>query len=81
MSKLDSEAIMKINGLNLMQRLHAQDPLLEIEDADGNRLLAEADGPIGLQACRMEFQDGSLFGRSGKVVFEAGMPWWQRPTQ
>lgn len=65
---------------HFLQRLQDQDPSLEIVDADGNRLLAEADGPIGLQACRMEFQDGSLFGKSGTVVFEAGTPWWRRQS-
>ena len=60
-----------------MQRLEDNDPTLEVSDGKGQRLLAEADGPIGLQACRIEIEDGSVFGLDGPVEFEAGTPWWR----
>ncbi|KAL4529959.1 hypothetical protein Ndes2526A_g04699 [Nannochloris sp. 'desiccata'] len=63
----------------LRARLEVGDPTLVIVDDTGRRLLAEADGPIGLQAFRLEIDDRlGVFGEEGKnVVFEAGTPWWR----
>jgi 23S rRNA-/tRNA-specific pseudouridylate synthase len=63
----------------LRARLEEGDPTLVIVDDTGRRLLAEADGPIGLQAFRLEIDDQKgVFGEEGKnVVFEAGTPWWR----
>jgi 23S rRNA-/tRNA-specific pseudouridylate synthase len=63
----------------LRKRLEESDPTLVIVDPTGRRLLTEADGPIGLQAFRLEIDDrNGVFGEEGKkVVFEAGTPWWR----
>jgi len=63
----------------LRARLEEGDPTLVVADDTGRRLLAEADGPIGLQAFRLEIDDQKgVFGEEGrKVVFEAGTPWWR----
>lgn len=60
-----------------LQGLAAGDDSLQMVDANGVRLLAEADGPIGLQACELHVKDGSLFGADGPLVFDAGAPWWR----
>jgi 23S rRNA-/tRNA-specific pseudouridylate synthase len=63
----------------LRARLEEGDPTLAIVDETGRRLLAEADGPIGLQAFRLEIDDRKgVFGEERKnVVFESGTPWWR----
>ena len=63
----------------ILQRFEDNDPTIEISTVEGHRLLAEADGPIGLQSYRMEIADGSVFGREDGegVVFEAGPPFWR----
>ncbi len=64
--------------LDEMQKLTDPDIHVEAVDGEGRRLLAEPDGGIGLQACRLEVADGSLFGQAeGQMTtFQAGDPWW-----
>jgi 23S rRNA-/tRNA-specific pseudouridylate synthase len=66
-------------SLELRTRLEQGDPTLVIIDETGRRLLTEADGPIGLQAFRLEIDDRKgVFGEPGKKVsFEADTPWWR----
>jgi len=61
----------------IVQRLLEEDPLLEVVDSQGRRLLEEPLGGIGLQACRLEVGAGGVFGE-GPACFEAGTPWWRQ---
>ena len=54
---------------------------------DGTRVLREPEIAIGLQAFRLEFEGEhgvfeELEGQAcGRVVFEAGVPWWRSPPR
>lgn len=75
---LGDDLYMPLSCATTRERLAMEDPTLEIvNNATGRRLLAEPDGPIGLQAFRLEFDDGALFEEQGAFAFQAGEAWWR----
>lgn len=47
-----------------------------VRNEHGQRLAEEPEGAIALQAYQLCAQDGSMFGSSEPVTFQAGQPWW-----
>ncbi|KAI8110241.1 hypothetical protein M9435_001920 [Picochlorum sp. BPE23] len=47
-----------------------------VRDEHGRRLAEEPEGAIALQAYQLYAHDGSIFGSSEPVTFQAGHPWW-----